>query len=53
MFTKGKSNMISELTSYNNKNNDIYAYNYVYIYIIKYIRFIKNQMSFQFSYFFK
>ena len=31
MFTKGKYNMISELTSYNNNNK--YAYHYIYIYI--------------------
>ena len=42
--------MISELTSYH--NNNIYAYHYMQ-YIIMYIRFIKNQMTFQFSYFFR
>ena len=51
MFTKVKYNIISELTSYH--NNNIYAYHYMHIYIIMYIRFIKNQMTFQFSYFFR
>ena len=61
MFTKGKYNMISELTSYNNNNKYayhyiyiyVYIYIYIYIYIVMYVRFMKNQITFQFCYFFE